>query len=413
MNFKVLALILIGVVFLYETLLEYLDMKSTDREMPENVKDLYDAEEYKNWLAYHKEKCKLSFSRHIVSYIVTFAMIGFDVYALLLGLTGVSNDLYGAAVIVTLIDIVISMVWSVPFSYKDNMGIEAKYGFNRMTNKTFVVDLIKEFLINACVMCGLICLFIVIHQAMGNWLLVVFTAIALLILLAMTFLSPFLTRIFNKLTPLEEGELRTRLTKLLEDNDCSVRQISVTDGSKRSTKANAYFGGFGKMKTIVLYDTLLEQMTEDEIVAVFAHEMGHNKHKDTLKMFGMNIINISLMVFVAWALVTFPEIYAYFGFEGVNYGFAFILMGSVGMAFLSPAIALIVNVFSRKFEYAADKFAVDNGYGEALVSGLKKLHKNSFSNLNPHPVIVKLYYSHPTLSERIAAIDACMEGKNK
>ena len=123
-------------------------------------------------------------------------------------------------------------------------------------------------------------------------------------------------------------------------------------------------------------------------------------------MFCMNIINISLMVFMAWALVTFPEIYADFGFAGVNYGFAFILMGSVGMAFVSPFLGLFINALSRKFEYAADRFAADNGYGEALVSGLKKLSKNSFSNLNPHPVIVKLFYSHPTLSERIAAIAA-------
>ncbi|MBQ9122218.1 MAG: M48 family metallopeptidase [Lachnospiraceae bacterium] len=413
MNFKVLALVMIGVMFVFDIVLKYLDVKSTDRETPDNVKDLFNPEEYKTWMAYHKEKCKLSFSRIFVSNIVTLLVIGFDVYALLLGVTGLSDDLYGAAVIVTLLDIVIGMIWSVPYSYIDNMKIEAKYGFNRMTNKTFVVDLVKEFIINACVMCGLICLFIVIHQAMGNLLLVVFTAIAMLILLVMVFLSPVLTRIFNKLTPLEEGELRDRLTKLLEDNNCSVSQISVTDGSRRSTKANAYFGGFGKMKTIVLYDTLIEQMTEDEIVAVFAHEMGHNKHKDTLKLYGMNIINISLMVFMAWALVSFPEIYTYFGFEGVNYGFAFILLGSVCMSFVSPLIGLFINAMSRKFEYKADQFAAENGYGEALISGLKKLHKNSFSNLNPHPLLVKMFYNHPTLSERIDAVTAYMEGENK
>lgn len=412
MNFKVLAFVLLGIVFLYETLLEYLDIKSADREMPENVKDLYDPEEYKKWLAYHKEKCKHSFARHIVSYIVTFAAIGFDVYARLTNLTGVSDNLYSAAVVVNLIDMLISILWSTPFSYKDQMGIEAKYGFNRMTNKTFVVDLVKSFVINLCVMSGLICLFVLIHQAMGNWLLIVFSAIAVAIILGITFLYPVFTRIFNKLTPLEEGELRTKLVKLLEDNDCSVRQISVSDGSKRSTKANAYFSGFGKMKTIVLFDTLLEQMTEDEIVAVFAHEMGHNKHKDTLKMLGVSIVNILSMVVMVWALVSFPEIYSDFGFEGVNYGFAFLLMGSVGMSFLSPAISLIANVFSRKHEYAADKFAADNGHGEALVSALKKLHTNSFSNLNPHPLIVKLYYNHPTLSERIAYVEKCMKDNN-
>lgn len=409
MNFKVLALVLIGLVFVYDTVMEYLDIKSTDRETPENVKDLYDAEEYKTWMAYHKEKCKLSFARHIVSYIVTFGMIGFDLYALLLGLTGVSDNLYSAAVVITIIDILVGVIWSTPFSYKNNMGIEAKYGFNRMTNKTFIADLLKGLLINVSVMCGLICLFIVVHQAMGNWLLIVFTIIAVLIVLGINFLSPVLTRIFNKLTPLEEGELRDRLIKLLEDNDCTVRQISVTDGSRRSTKANAYFGGFGKMKTIVLYDTLLKQMTEDEIVAVFAHEMGHNKHKDTLRLLGISILQILLMVAMVWGLVTYPEICKDFGFAGVNYGFAFILMGSVGMSFIAPLINLFANCLSRKFEYAADKFAADNGYGEALITGLKKLHKNSFSNLNPHPLIVKLYYNHPTLSERIAYLETCMK----
>ncbi len=412
MNFKTLALIIIGIVFVFETLLEYLDMKSADREIPDNVKDLYDEEDYKKWLSYHKEKSQLSFVRHIVSYIVTFAVIGFDIYAVLTGLTKVGNDLYGAAVVVIIIDLVISMFVSIPFSYKNNMGIEQKYGFNRMTNKTFVVDLIKGFIINVGVMCGLVCLFTWMHQAMGDWLLIVFTAVAFVILLAMVFLSPVLTRIFNKLTPLEEGELRSRLTKLLEDNNCSVRQIAVTDGSRRSTKANAFFGGFGKMKTIVLYDTLIEQMTEDEIVAVFAHEMGHNKHKDTLKMYAMNLVNIFLMVFIAWALVSFPEICACFGFEGVNYGFAFILMGSVCLSFLSPFVGLFTSAMSRKFEYAADRFAAENGYGEALISGLKKLAKNSFDNLNPHPVIVKLTYSHPTISERITALTAFIEGED-
>lgn len=413
MNYKVLALIIIGIVFLFEIVLEYLDMRSADREIPDNVKDLYDAEEYKKWLSYHKEKCQLSLVRHVVSYIVIFAVIGFDVYAVLTGFAGVGNNLYSAAVVVTIIDLAISMIVSIPFSYKNNMGIEQKYGFNRMTNKTFVIDLVKSLVIEVGVMCGLICLFIAIHQAMGDWLLIVFTAVALVILLAMVFLSPVLTRIFNKLTPLEEGELRSRLTKLLEDNNCTVRQISVTDGSRRSTKANAYFGGFGKMKTIVLYDTLIEQMTEDEIVAVFAHEMGHNKHKDTLKMYGMNMVNIFIMVFTLWALVSFLEIYADFGFDGVNYGFAFILMSSVCLSFLSPFIGLFTSAMSRKFEYAADRFAAENGYGEALISGLKKLTKNSLDNLNPHPVIVKLTYSHPTVSERVSALTSYLEGVNK
>ena len=165
------------------------------------------------------------------------------------------------------------------------------------------------------------------------------------------------------------------------------------------------------MKTIVLYDTLLEQMTEDEIIAVFAHEMGHNKHKDTIKLLCLNIVNVLLIVVSLWAVVSLPEIYADFGFEGVNYGFAFVLAGTVCLAFISPFVGLFTSGMSRKFEYAADKFAAENGYGDALVSGLKKLAKNSFSCLTPHPVVVALTYSHPTISQRVEALEKC--GKSK
>jgi len=311
--------------------------------------------------------------------------------------------------VVILADSVISTLLTAPLSYIRNMGIEQKYGFNKMTVKTFFVDLVKEFVISTGLMCGLICVVVAVHQAMGSWLIIVLTGVLLAFVTAMTFLQPVFTRIFNKLTPLEEGSLRTRLTELLEKNDCTVRQISVTDGSKRSTKANAYFGGFGKMKTIVLYDTLLEQMTEDEIVAIFAHEMGHNKHKDTLKMLGMNVLNILLIACSLWAVVSLPEIYKDFGFDGVNYGFAFVLAGSVCLSFITPFVGLFTSALSRKFEYAADKFAVDNGCGPELISGLKKLVRNSFGSLAPHPVIVALTYSHPPISQHLAAMEKRIE----
>lgn len=410
MNFKVIALVVMGIVFAFDTLMHYLDSKSAERRIPENVADIYDEDEYKRWLAYDKECNKLALYRHLVSSLIAFLLIGLDSYAAIVNLVG-GNSLYGAAIAVMIADTVISMIWSTPFSYVRNMGIEQKYGFNKMTKKTFVSDLVKETVISLGLMCGLICIVIAVHQALGDWLVIILTLVIMALLVIMVFLQPVFTRIFNKLTPLEEGELRTRLTELLEKNGCTVRQISVSDGSKRSTKANAYFGGFGKMKTIVLYDTLLEQMTEDEIVAVFAHEMGHNKHKDTLKLLGLNIVNALLIAVSLWAVVSLPEIYKDFGFDGVNYGFAFVLAGTVCMAFISPFLGLFSSGMSRKFEYAADKFAVDNGYGKALISALKKLTKNSFSCLTPHPVVVVLTYSHPTISQRVEYMEKCMKNK--
>ena len=410
MNFKVIAMAVMWLTFIFDTFIHYLDTKSAEREIPANVADIYDEEEYKRWLAYDKECNKLSLYRHLVSYVVAFLLIGLNGYAAIVNLVG-AEGLYVAAITVLIADTIISILWSTPFSYVRNMGIEQKYGFNKMTKKTFVSDLIKETIISLVLMCGLICLVVAVHQALGNWLIIILSIVIMAFLVIMVFLQPVFTRIFNKLTPLEEGELRTRLTELLTKNGCTVRQISVSDGSKRSTKANAYFGGFGKMKTIVLYDTLLEQMTEDEIVAVFAHEMGHNKHKDTIKLLGINIVNVLLIAVSLWAVVSLPEIYQDFGFDGINYGFAFVLAGSVCMAFISPFIGLFAGGLSRRFEYAADKFAADNGYGEALISGLKKLAKNSFACLTPHPVVVALTYSHPTISQRLEALEKCMKNK--
>lgn len=403
MNYKLIALAVIALTFLFQTYMEWLEVKSADRPIPDNVKDIYDTEAYGKWLQYHKEKTRLSLIRHLVSYLFTFILIGGNVYALIINGLSLSGD-YTGAIGVLAADMFLCLLYIVPFEYVDSMIIEQKYGFNRMTKKTFVIDQIKSVIINLILTGGLCCLFILIHKALGNWLLVVFSVVLFLFILLIAFLYPIFSKIFNKFEPLPEGELRERLCRLLEENDCTVKEIKVMDGSKRSSKANAYFSGFGKMKTIVLYDTLLEQMSADEIVAVFAHEMGHNKHKDTLKMQLMNIVNIVLMVLVAWALVSAPAIYPDFGFAGLNYGFAFLLLSSVCLAFLSPFVGLFSSMLSRRFEYQADRFAAENGYGPALISALKVLARNSFICLTPHPLLVKLTYSHPTVSQRITAL---------
>lgn len=235
-------------------------------------------------------------------------------------------------------------------------------------------------------------------------MIVVFAAVMTVLALAISFLSPVLTKIFNKFTPLEDGDLKDKLTSLLEKHGYKVRAIQVMDASRRSTKSNAYFTGFGKMKTIVLYDTLVAQMTTDEICAVFAHEMGHGLHKDTLKNQIFSAVQMLLMAVLAWLTLRSPEIFRSFGFDGVNYGFAIVLIG-FELALFSPVFSFLINAHSRKAEYRADRQAVQEGYGSALISGLKKLTRENFGDLSPDPLLVKLTYSHPTLSQRIAAID--------
>ena len=299
----------------------------------------------------------------------------------------------------------------IPFSWYDTMHIEEKYGFNRTSGKTFFGDKVKEFILNLLLMVGLASMVMGLHKSFGDWLILAFAVFATLFLLFITFLSPFFSRIFNKFTPLPDGELKEGITKLLEKNGYKVRAIQVMDASRRSTKSNAYFTGFGKMKTIVLYDTLISTMTTDEILAVFAHEMGHGLHKDTLKNHILVFLQMLVLGVLAWATLRYPEIFRSFGFTEVNYGFALLLIMSVEFALVSPLFGLLASWFSRRAEYRADAQAVQEGYGDALIRALKKLSRENFADLSPSPILVALEYSHPTLSQRIAAIEALSDGQ--
>jgi STE24 endopeptidase len=247
------------------------------------------------------------------------------------------------------------------------------------------------------------------HKLFGDWLILAFAVLMTLILILVSFVFPVFGRIFNKFRPLEDGELKEKLTGLLEKNGYKVRAIKIMDASRRTTKSNAYFTGFGKMKTIVLYDTLVESMTTDEICAVFAHEMGHGLHKDTLRNQLLSFAQMAVIGVLAWLTLRTLEIFTSFGFSEVNYGFAIIIIMSVEYAFISPLFSLISNYFSRKAEYRADAQAVKEGYAMELVSALKKLTRQNFSELAPSPLLVKLEYTHPTLSQRIDAIEKGMK----
>ena len=291
------------------------------------------------------------------------------------------------------------------FSWVDTMVIEQKYGFNRTTKKTFAIDQVRNFLIELVLGTVLMGLLIVIHKAMGDWMILLFAGVVFAIGLCISFLyGPVFSRMGNKFTPLEEGELRSKLEALLTKHGYQVKAIEVMDASRRTTKSNAYFTGFGKMKSIVLYDNLVNSMTPDEICAVFAHELGHGLNKDVLKQQIMNMGNILLMALAVWLTVRTPAMHEAFGFAGVNYGFAFILLSGL-LGLIQPLTGMGMNAYSRYAEYRADQQAVKEGYGEALIGGLKKLARENFSNLAPSPALVVLEYSHPPLAQRIEAIE--------
>ena len=409
MTIKLVVLALVLVAGVYELILAIVQRRSANNPTPENVSDVYDAETYAKWKKYSAENSRLSVASTIVSTLVSLALLMANVHSAFASLFG--GGFFPQLLSVVILETVVGTVTSTIFGYIRTMKIEEKYGFNRSSVKTFVFDAIRGLIIGFILSLALITLLAVIHRAMGDWLILLFAVAVFLISLAISFLYPIFSRIGNKFVPLEEGDLKDRLMSLLKKHGYQVKAIEVMDASCRTTKLNAYFTGFGKMKTIVLYDNLVNAMTPDEICAVFSHELGHGLHKDVLKMQVMNFFNLLVMAFIAWLAVRTNALHEVFGFEAVNYGFAYVLM-SVGLSLTQPLSSLFMNAYSRAAEYRADRQAIEEGYGDSLVGGLKKLAKENFSHLAPSKVNVVLEYSHPPLSERIYAIEKELKRTN-
>lgn len=406
MNMKLLTVIVVLLNIVWNTFLEILDQRSLKNRLPECVADVYDEAEYRKWRAYKGENKRVSMIADIVNYAAVLLLLLTDCYAGFAKLfpANIYAQLFG----VILLDTAVGIVTGIPFSVYSTFVIEEKYGFNRTTVRTFILDKLKELLLELVLAGGLVCLFAAIHQASGSWFIPVLTGALIALTLVLSLISPALTRIFNKFRPLEDGELKDHLTQLLTSHGYKVRAVEVMDASRRSTRMNAYFTGIGPTKSIVLYDTMMEAMTADQICAVFAHEMGHGIHHDIIRTRILSTFEMLLIACAAWFVLGNPAFFTDFGFEGINYGFAFILLGWL-LALISPLTNLLSSVFSRRAEYRADATAADEGYGESLISGLKLLAKKNLADLAPDPLLVKLTYSHPTLAQRIEAVEKRMK----
>lgn len=399
---KLLILALLALGFVYRLTLNIVQYRSARNPIPENVSDIYDAETYAKWRCYSAENCRLSILSTILSFLASLALLWTNAYAAFAALFG--SHPFLQLLMVVVMEEVVSFLLGIGIDYYRTMVIEEKYGFNRSTMKTFVIDLIRNFLISFCLSLLLAWLLCVLHTALGDGMVLLFAVVMFGFTLVISFLYPIISRIGNKFVPLEEGELKDSLMKLLTKHGYQVKAIEVMDASRRTTKLNAYFTGFGKLKTIVLYDNLVNAMTPDEICAVFAHELGHGLHKDVLKQQIMNFGNLLLMAVVVWLAVRNPQLHAAFGFSEVNYGFGYVLAG-IGLGLVQPLSGMIMNAYSRHAEFRADRQAVAEGYGEAMVAALKKLAKENFSHLAPSPINVVLEYSHPPLSQRIEKVE--------
>lgn len=401
-----LKLILIGSFILnklYDGYLKYLDNSYLEKEPPENVKDVYDEEEYKKWLSYQKEGGRVDLISDIVDSALVLLILIFNIHSRIFLLFSGFN-VYLQYLLTLIVFSIISLIVSIPFDHHDTFVIEEKYGMNKTTKKTFVLDKIKEFILSLILSYGLLMLIMFLFEKFGNKgiILAIIAVIGISVLISLVVIP--IMRIFNKFDPLEEGELKEGLLSLCEKYGVKVKKICVRDASRRTTKANAFCTGLTKKKTISLDDNLVNDYTIDQIVAVFAHEFAHARYSHQLRSMPFAFIRTVIMIAALGILMNYPQPFMAFGFEDVNYYFAFNLMGLISWP-VSTVFDLISNHLSRKYEYQADGFAASEGYGTALIESLKKLSKDSLTDLNPHPLVVKLTYSHPTLSQRIDAID--------
>lgn len=386
---------------IYKFFLTFLNIKGANRNLPENVKDIYDEKEFNKWKSYNKENIKLGILENIFDFILNFCLLSFNIYAIFFYLFNV-NDYYRYFWLIIILSI-ISNFLSIPFDYYDTFFIEEKYGMNKTTKKTFILDKVKSFILEIILSFLLIFIIKYLYDKFGNrgTILIIVSIVGLMLLITISIMQ--ILKLFNKFTPLEDGELKDKLISLCEKHGIKVKKIVVKNASLRTTKSNAFCTGLGKTKTISLDDNLLKNFSNEEILAVFAHEEAHAKFKHLFKTLPFTIINIAFMIVLFIIILNFEKISLAFGFKEMNYYISFLVLELIIWPF-EIFINFLGNYLSRKHEYEADNFAVNEGYGEFLISALKKLHKESLSNINPHPVIVKLNYSHPTLSERITAI---------
>ena len=402
--YKILFLVLLLTQFVYQLILKNLSNKQVGKPLPKSVQGIYNEEEYNKWRLYNSKKDQLFAKASIITLAVNIMLFCSNLVSVVYN--AMPGGTMAKAMLFFLVVGFVETLISLPFDYIFNFKIEEEFGFNKVTHKTFFVDTIKNYIIGNILNIAIFGLVVLAYNVLGNFFAIIaFVGIALILILISTF-SSAISKIFNKFTSLPEGELRTNLSKMFEDAGYKLKDIYVMDASKRTTKANAYCAGLGKMKQIVLFDNLVNNYTEGEITAVFAHELAHFKNKDTTKMTFFNMLNFLPMMATMTLLMIFPQVAQSFGFEGADIFFAFYVSFGSLLSIVSSLIMSPFNALSCRFERRADSLAYELGYGEDLISALRKLHKDSLADMNPHPTVVKLTYNHPPLHERIELIES-------
>lgn len=408
MTAEVLLWVIISIVcmeFILERVLGYLNVKNSSPQLPAHLKEIYDAEKYQKSQEYMIAKEKLSWVSGSLSFLVTILMLSLGGFAWIdQWIRSYTDNLFWHTLLFFGVVGVAADILNTPFEWYSIFVIEERFGFNKMTLQTYLADKLKGWLLSAIIGGLLLSGFIWFYDSfpMYFWLYAwgLFMGFSLLM---MMFYTNWIVPLFNKLTPLPEGDLRKAIEQYAEKVRFPLKNIMVMDGSKRSTKANAYFSGLGSMKNIVLYDTLIEKHSIAELVAVLAHEVGHYKKKHTLQMLVLSSLTTLFTLYLLSLFVDNPLLSQALGSEKTSLALGLVAF-SILYSPISTFTGLMMNILSRKNEYEADAYAAVTSSSDDLITALKKLSVDTLSNLTPHPAYVFFYYSHPPLLSRIKAL---------
>jgi STE24 endopeptidase len=402
-------LLIISADFILERVLTFLNNKSAKSAIPSELEGIYDEEKYAKSQEYNQESDRFGLWSASLSFSLTFLAIYFGWFG---ALDGWLRNFSPFEPVTTLmffgVLFVLSDLIGIPFSLYKTFVIEEKYGFNKMTVKTFIIDKIKGYLLTLIIGGVLLSVLIYLIMIWGSGFWVYFWVVISVFMLFMNmFYASVLLPLFNKLVPMESGDLKNAIQNYSEKVNFPLKNIFVIDGSKRSSKGNAFFSGLGKQKKVVLYDTLIENHTVEELTAIFAHEVGHYKKKHIVQGVVISVLSIGFTLFLLSKMILNSEVSWAMGGEISAIHLNMLAFG-VLYSPLRHIIGLFSNILSRKNEYEADSFAVITFGGQPLIDALKKLSTDHLSNLTPHPAYVFFNYSHPPLIQRVKAMKSLM-----
>lgn len=405
---QTLFYLIIGIIifdYLLERLLDYLNSTYWSNDLPEELVGIYSAEEYRKSQDYERVTTKFSILTSSVSTLLMLLIIIFGGFGFLDNLVRqyTTQPILMALLFFGIIGFAADILLT-PFSLYTTFVIEEKFGFNKTTAKTYILDKIKGWFLGAIIGGLLISLVVWIYESTGEWFwIIAWAAIGVFTIFMTMFYSQIIVPLFNKQTLLEDGELRNEIETFAQKVGFKLKNVFVMDGSKRSAKANAYFSGIGAKKRIVLFDTLIEEHTNEELVGVLAHEIGHYKKKHTITGTIISLLQTGLMLFILSLFISNPILSQAIGAEEGSFHMGILAFGLLYTP-LSMILGIVMNMVSRKNEFAADRFAAENFSSKPLQDALKKLSVNHLSNMQPHPAYVFFHYSHPPLLQRLKAL---------